>query len=141
MPAVAAPLTGLPGLGWTTTLNNVKRFIASLLVLSLVLVGGLSSPAAMALTSHVPMPMASMSSTTAPLCTMCANTQPAHPQHGGSSMANCSMALCDVVAGVQVLVLPSFISPSAPRFLFHPTHHGRPIEGPDPYPPRFSTTV
>ncbi len=132
-------MAGLSESGWATTLNNVKRFIASLLVLSLVLVGGLSSPAAMALTSHAPVPMASMSSATTTVCTMCANTQPSHPQHGGSSMANCSMALCDVVAGVQVLVLPSFMSLSAPRFLFHPTHHGRPIEGPDPYPPRFST--
>ena len=114
----------------------MKRIIARLLVMSLVLAGVLSAPPVMALS----MALGDQVATVATLPAAQANNGSIDRHHPSSqqtlAMPGCLLAACNAVADASRAALLDFSSDAtAPTFPLS-THSGRLLQGPDPYPPR-----
>lgn len=107
----------------------MKRWIAQLLVMVIVLGGVLASPAVMAWFMQ--------SQTQVDDCTLC-QEQSATQHQPASGTVSCAATACAMFANMNSVGLQLF-NPLPPTHWSSPSaHHGRLLEGPDPFPPRHS---
>lgn len=105
----------------------MKRFIAQLLVMIVMLGSVLASPAVMAWSME--------SETRMDDCALCQNELSNQP-HSASATASCAVAACAMAASMNRTDMPVFHPAPAAPFASPSAHRGRLLEGPDPFPPR-----
>lgn len=107
----------------------MARLTTHLLIVTLIFGGVLASPAVMAWS----MPSQGSSGE----CTLC-QTDPASQQHSSATMIDCVASVCGSMVAIDVSMV-ALMPPVRVASVFDlRLHSGRLLQGPDPFPPRYT---